>query len=218
MEMEIAILLYDGLTALDAIGPYEVLNQLPDAEIRFVAAQKGVVKSDGALSLVADFELGELSAPQIVVVPGGFGTFAAMQNQQILAWLQTASQTALFTTSVCTGSLILAAAGLLNGLKATCHWHYLENLQFFGAQPTAERIVEQNKIITAAGVSSGVDMALRLVQILAGDATAQAVQLAIEYDPAPPFNTGSPKSAPPELVKSVAAAMNARATVFTAKS
>jgi transcriptional regulator GlxA family with amidase domain len=215
--MEIAILLYNGLTVLDAVGPYEVLAQLPNVDIRFVARQKGAVRSDGAMSVIADYDFDEVTAPNIIVVPGGFGTLAAMSDLPTRAWLQKVHQTSLYTTSVCSGSLILAAAGLLKGLKATCHWNYLERLKQFGAEPTAERVVAQNKIITAAGVSAGIDMALRLIQTIAGDDAAKAAQLVIEYDPEPPFQTGSPKAAKPEMVEAVSNNMSKRAVEWALK-
>lgn len=201
--MQIAILLFDGFTALDAIGPYEVLSRLPGAEVLFVAAEPGSKRTDtGALALSADRALGEVPQPDIVVVPGGRGTRDQPHNE-LLAWIQQAHQTSRWTTSVCTGALLLGAAGVLDGLRATTHWLFFDQLREFGAEPTLERVVEQGKVITAAGVSSGIDMALRLVQLIAGDEVAQAVQLSIEYDPQPPLDAGSPAKAPQPIVELV---------------
>jgi transcriptional regulator GlxA family with amidase domain len=201
--MQIAIPLFDRLTALDAIGPYEVLSRLPGAEVLFVAAEPGSKRTDtGALGLSADRALSEVPRPDIVVVPGGRGT-RDQPHDELLAWIQQAHETSRWTTSVCTGALLLGAAGILQGLRATTHWLFFDRLREFGAEPTLERVVEQGKVITAAGVSSGIDMALRLVQLIAGDEVAQAVQLSIEYDPQPPLDAGSPAKAPQPIVELV---------------
>lgn len=205
--MQTAILLYDGITALDAVGPYEVLSRLPGNEVRFVAAEPGPkATEDGMLSLVADHSLEETHSPEIMVVPGGFGNRRLLEDEQVLGWIREAHETSRWTTSVCTGSLLLGAAGILRGLRATSHWLSLDRMAEFGAEPTSERVVEQGKVITAAGVSSGIDMALRLVQKIAGDDAAQAIQLSIEYDPEPPFDAGSPAKAPKHIVDLVRAA------------
>ncbi|TMA36156.1 MAG: DJ-1/PfpI family protein [Deltaproteobacteria bacterium] len=202
--MRIAIFLYDGMTALDAIGPYDVLRQLPGAEVVFVGNTAGVKRTEEQpLGLVADRGLGEVPAADVLVVPGGFGQERVMREARTLEWLRTIHTTTQWTTSVCTGSLILAAAGLLRGLRATTHWAFLEQLREFGAEPVAERVVEQGKIITAAGVSAGIDMALRLVARVGGDDLARGIQLGIEYDPAPPFDAGSPRKAPAHVVQLV---------------
>lgn len=201
--MQIAIPLFERLTALDAIGPYEVLSRLPGAEVLFVAAEPGSKRTDtGALALSADWGLSEVPRPDIVVVPGGRGT-RDQPHDDLLAWIQQAHQTSRWTTSVCTGALLLGAAGILEGLRATTHWLFFDQLREFGAEPTLERVVEQGKVLTAAGVSSGIDMALRLVQLMAGDEVAQAVQLSIEYDPQPPLDAGSPAKAPQLIVELV---------------
>lgn len=206
--MKIAILLYDDMTALDAIGPYEVLSRLPDADVRFAAENKGLVRTDtGFLRLSADHELSEVSRAEILLVPGGPGDGRVQQNERILDWLRMLHEKTRFTTSVCTGSLILGAAGLLQGLRATTHWTRMEKLRGFGAEPTSERVVEQGRIVTSAGVSSGIDMALRLVQKISGDDFAQGVQLGIEYDPQPPFDSGSPEKAPRHVVDLVRSVM-----------
>jgi putative intracellular protease/amidase len=200
--MDIAILLYQRLTALDAIGPYEVLSRLPDAHVKFVASEAGpVVTDNGMLTLVARHALEEVERADIVLVPGGPGEVAARAGEPVLEWLRKVDQTSTWTTSVCTGSLILAAAGLLAGKRATSHWLALEQLGRLGARAVSERAVFDGKIVTAAGVSAGIDMALALAARIAGDAVAQAIQLGIEYDPQPPFDAGSPEKAPPEVVE-----------------
>jgi putative intracellular protease/amidase len=206
--MQIAILLFDDFTALDAVGPYEVLSRLPDADTRFVAVSPGPITTDTkTLSLVAERSLSDMQAPEILVVPGGFGTRALLDDETVLDWIRSAHETTRWTTSVCTGSLLLGAAGILRGLKATTHWAVLERLAEFGAEPTSERVVEEGKIITAAGVSSGIDMALRLASHVAGEEVAKAIQLGIEYDPEPPFDAGSPETAPSHLVEGIRAAV-----------
>ena len=199
--MDIAIPIFEGITALDAIGPYEVLSRLPGARVRFVALTPGPVRTDNRqLALLADEPLSAVPRPEIVVVPGGFGARALMTSAPMLDWIRTAHETSRWTTSVCTGSLLLGAAGLLRGLEATCHWASLEQLAALGARPSSERVVERGKIITAAGVSSGIDMALTLAARVAGEEVAQGIQLSIEYDPRPPFRAGSPETAPPHIV------------------
>ena len=199
--MRIVIFLYDGMTALDAIGPYDVLRQLPGAEVVFVGDTAGVKRTEAQpLGLVADRALADVTRADILVVPGGLGQERVMREPATLAWIRRIHETTTWTTSVCTGSLILAAAGLLRGLRATTHWAVLDELRQFGATPVSERVVEQGKIITAAGVSAGIDMALQLVARIAGDDVARGVQLGIEYDPAPPFDTGSPQKAPAYIV------------------
>ncbi|MER5467264.1 DJ-1/PfpI family protein [Streptomyces sp. NPDC002685] len=200
--MQIAIVLYDRFTALDAVGPYETLGRLPDADTVFVAERTGPVRSDtGRLALTADRSLAEVPNPDIVVVPGGPGQSEQMDNRVLLDWLRAADGTSVWTTSVCTGSLLLAAAGLLDGRRATSHWLALDQLERFGAEPTAERVVFDGKYVTAAGVSSGIDMGLTLLGRIAGDEHAQAVQLLTEYDPQPPYDAGSPEKAPAHLVE-----------------
>jgi transcriptional regulator GlxA family with amidase domain len=199
--MDTAILLYDGFTALDAIGPYEVLSRLPGGGVTFVAAEAGPVRTDNSMLTVhAERSLAEVRAPEIVLVPGGPGEVAERAGGPALDWLRAAHETSTWTTSVCTGSLILAAAGLLDGKRATGHWLAMEKLGELGAQPVSERFVIEGKIVTAAGVSAGIDMALALVAQIAGEQVAQAIQLGIEYDPQPPFDAGAPHKAPAEIV------------------
>jgi putative intracellular protease/amidase len=200
--MEIAIPIYDRFTALDAVGPYEVLSRLPDARVAFIAKEAGTYKTDnGMLSIVAEATLDDMPRPEVVMVPGGMGTRALMSDEPTLDWIRTAHETSMYTTSVCTGSLLLGAAGVLDGLDATTHWLELETLDKLGACSVSKRVVEQGKVITAAGVSSGIDMALLLASRIAGDEFAQGIQLLIEYDPQPPFDAGSRDKAPPETVQ-----------------
>ncbi|MET9607708.1 DJ-1/PfpI family protein [Streptomyces sp. NPDC006512] len=205
--MQIAVLLYDRFTALDAIGPFDTLGRLDGAETVFVSERPGPVRTDnGALALVADRSLGEVTRPDIVVVPGGPHPELEMKNPAVLDWLREVDATTTWTTSVCTGSLLLAAAGLLDGRKAAGHWLYLDQLVPFGARPTGERVVYDGKYVTAAGVSSGIDMGLGLLGRIAGDTYAQTVQLMCEYDPQPPYDAGSPEKAPAEIVARLRAA------------
>src|SRR5919201_3561663 len=191
--MDIAIPIYDRFTALDAVGPYEVLSRLPEANVRFIAAEPGPYKTEnGMLTIVAEARLEQVASPDVIVVPGGLGTRALLADEPTLAWIRTAHETSSWTTSVCTGSLLLAAAGVLDGLEATTHWLELDLLPRLGAKPRQQRGGEQGKGITAAGGSSGIDMALVLVSRIAGEEYAKTVQLLIEYDPQPPFDAGSP--------------------------
>jgi putative intracellular protease/amidase len=202
----IAIPLFPRFTALDGIGPYEVLQRIPDFDVTFIGHDRGVVRSDNAmLGIEIDATFEEMPTPDVVVFPGGQGTRALMSDERVHDWLRTAHETTTFTTSVCTGSLVLAAAGLLEGLTATTHWGALDVLSDYGATPTGDRVVEHldRRIITAAGVSSGIDMALRLVELLVDRTAAEASQLMIEYDPQPPFDAGSTAKASPEVVARV---------------
>ena len=192
--MQIAIPLVPRFTALDGIGPYEVLQRIPGFDITFVGHERGVVRSEnGFLGIQVDATFEELPRPDVVVFPGGVGTRPLMQDERVLDWVRTAHETTVYTTSVCTGSLVLAAAGLLDGLTATTHWSVLTMLEECGAVPTTDRVVEHldRRIITAAGVSSGIDMALRLTELLVDRTAAEACQLMIEYDPQPPFDAGA---------------------------
>ena len=198
--MRIAIPLYPRMTALDAVGPYEVLARVPGARITFVGHAPGEIRADKRLGLMVDAVFEDLPDPDVVLVPGGPGQSDLMEDQRLLGWLRHADAASTWTTSVCTGSLLLAAAGLLEGRRATSHWLALEQLRAYGAKPVAERWVEDGKVITAAGVSAGIDMALELASRLAGPEVAQAIQLGIEYDPQPPFDAGSPSKAPQATV------------------
>lgn len=205
--MKIAFFLYENLTALDAIGPYEVLSRLPDTTVQFVAETKGLVKTGRkSLSLSADFSIDEITDADVLVVPRGPGDIEARKNAKILEWIRAIDSTTQYSVSVCTGSLILGAAGLLDGLRATSHWTVLDELKSYGANPTLQRVVDEGHITTAAGVSAGIDMGLYLLRKMAGDDLAMAVQLGIEYDPQPPFDVGSPDKASERIVQMVKAA------------
>ncbi|MET8986370.1 DJ-1/PfpI family protein [Nonomuraea wenchangensis] len=198
--MHVAIPLYPRFTALDAVGPYTVLAFAPGWRVTFVAAQPGPVTDDrGALSLAATASYDDVPDPDVIVVPGGPGTFDVLADEALLGWIRRAHGRTSWTTSVCSGSLLLGAAGLLDGLRATTHWAALELLRQYGAEPVSERTVVQGKVVTAAGVSAGIDMALTLLARAEDEETAQTVQLAIEYDPRPPFDAGSPRTAPAGL-------------------
>lgn len=195
LGVEIAIALFPRVTALDAIGPYEVLQRLPGATVTFVGDVLGTVRTEnGFLGLTVDATYADVRAPDVVVVPGGVGTRALLEpGTPIIDWLTAVHPITRFTTSVCTGALVLAAAGLLTGLEATTHWSTYDTLADLGATPTGDRVVEHldQRLITAAGVSSGIDMALRLSELLVDADAARAMQLMIEYDPQPPFDAGS---------------------------
>ena len=202
--MDVVILLFDRFTALDAVGPYEVLRNLPGAKVTFVAKSAGPVRTDsGALAITADAAIADVTSADVLVVPGGPGQEQAMLDEEITSWIRLIDGTTQWTTSVCTGSLVLAAAGLLDGLEATSHWLAADRLKDHGATPTLMRVVEQGKVITAAGVSAGIDMGLRLAARIAGDDVAQMIQLGIEYDPQPPFDAGSPEKAPAHIVEAM---------------
>ncbi|HEX8066047.1 MAG TPA: DJ-1/PfpI family protein [Thermoleophilaceae bacterium] len=198
--MQVAVPIFEALTALDAVGPYEVLNRPPGWDVVFVAAELGPKRTDdGALSLVADATLADVPRPDAIVVPGGAGTRSQRQDD-LVEWIRSAHEHTSWTASVCTGALLLGRAGVLEGRRATTHWAFLDSLATYGAEPVSERVVEDGRVVTAAGVSAGIDMGLRLVQRELGDDMAQAIQLSIEYDPAPPLDAGSPAKAPQSIV------------------
>ena len=200
--LEVVIYLYPGMTALDAVGTYEALRGLANVKIRFVAKERGLVRMDSQmLSLNADQAIREIDKADILVLPGGLTTPAQLQDKELLAWVRQIHEKSKWTTSVCSGSLILGAAGLLKGLDATSHWLALDALKMFGAKPTKQRVVRQGKIITAAGVSAGIDMALTLVALESGEENAKAIQLTMEYDPQPPFDSGSVAKATPATIE-----------------
>jgi transcriptional regulator GlxA family with amidase domain len=204
--MQIAILLHDRFTALDAVGPYEILSRIPGAEVIFTAVRPGPVRTDmTSLALTADAALGEVTAPDIVLIPGGPGTADFIADEPTLDWIRGVDATTTWTTSVCSGSLLLAAAGLLTGRRATSHWICLDHLPAFGAVPATDRVVIDGKYATAAGVSAGIDLALDLTGRIAGDEIAEAIQLVVEYDPQPPYATGSTAKAPAALVDALRA-------------
>ena len=202
--MQIAALVFDAITPLDIVGPIEVLARLPGAEIVIVGKQRGPVRDPRThWTLTAEASIAEVPRPDVLVLPGGAGVRPLCAEEPILEWLRLAHGTTSWTTSVCTGSLLLGAAGLLRGLTATTHWASRELLEQFGARYVEERVVQQGKIITSAGVSSGIDMALTLVAKMAGDDVAKGIQLSIEYDPQPPFNCGAPSKAEPAVLDRV---------------
>ena len=204
--MDIAILLYPRFTALDAVGPYEVLSRLPGAKVTFVAEHAGPQRTDTTqLAILADATIEQLPHPDIVLVPGGPGQTALMEDGPVHEWLRAADATSTWTASVCTGTLILAAAGVLEGKRATSNWQALEELGSLGAEVVPERVVFDGKFVTSAGVTAGIDMALSLAARIAGEQVAQAIQLGLEYDPQPPFDAGSPEKAPAEIVEAVRA-------------
>jgi transcriptional regulator GlxA family with amidase domain len=209
MPTKVAILIFDKLAVQDMVGPYEVMRNVPDWEVELVAKRRGEVRAEGGLGLLADATLEETVAADVVLVPGGAGNRPLLEDEEVLEWLRAIDSTSRWTTSVCTGSLVLGAAGLLEGKRATGNWLYLEPLRDYGADPVGGRYVEDGKIVTAAGVTAGIDMALHLVATDVAPEVAQAIQLGLEYDPDPPFDSGSPEKAAPEiveLVRTVAAA------------
>lgn len=209
--MRIAVPIFNGFTALDAIGPYDVLSRMPGAEVVFCADEAGPKRTEsGMVAVTADASLDEIPRPDVIVVPGGVGNRAHLDpDNPYIRWIADAHPHTQWTTSVCTGSLMLAAAGVIGGVDATTHWAARDTLAELGANPVAERVVERGKVMTAAGVSSGIDMALVLVGRMTHEMVAQAIQLGIEYDPDPPHDTGSPEKAPPELVELVMTALKA---------
>lgn len=201
--MQIIFLFYDGMTALDAIGPHEILCRVPGVSVKRVAKSIGKVSTDSGITLNADYAISDVLHADILLVPGAGNATTLREYPEILNWVRLMHTQTTWTTSVCTGSLILGSAGILSGVKATTHWAALDRLKTWGADPIQERIVESGKIITAAGVSAGLDMALRLTAKIAGERIAQTLQLGIEYDPEPPYDTGSPQKADPELLESL---------------
>jgi transcriptional regulator GlxA family with amidase domain len=201
MTLSIALLLYDRFTMLDAVGPAEVLTLLPDVELKVVAASPGVVWPDNrAMPFVAPFGIVDIASADILLVPGGTGTGDHLGNTALLDWIRQVHATSRFTLSVCTGSLLLGAAGLLAGQPACTHWAAHDALAGLGAVPQTGRWAQAGRIFTAAGVSAGIDLALHVAGLIAGAETAQAIQLAIEYDPQPPYDSGAIEKAPPGLV------------------
>jgi transcriptional regulator GlxA family with amidase domain len=205
--MQIAIGLYPEFTSLDAIGPYQVLTQVPGVEVVLCAAQTGRLSDDNdLLHLDVEHTFDEIARPDVLLVPGGFITRKlARERDPIVDWIAAAHQHTTYTTSVCTGALLLGAAGILAGLDATTHWYAYDELAGYGARPTEQRVVQQGKVWTAAGVSAGIDLALTLVAEVWGPEVSQAIQLGIEYDPQPPFDSGAPSKADPDILALVRA-------------
>ncbi len=194
--MKVAALLFDKLTLLDIVGPTEVVSWIPDVEILWVGKEKGPVKAvPTGLSVTVEHTLDDVSSADILMIPGGPGVRQLLQDEAHLNWIRQIHETTTWTTSICTGSLLLGAAGLLTGLTATTHWNAVQMLATFGATYSEDRVIPQGKIVTSAGVSSGIDMALWLMGQLVGDDAAKAAQLCIEYDPQPPYNAGAPSKA-----------------------
>jgi putative intracellular protease/amidase len=208
---QIAIVTYPGFTALDFIGPYEVLRWLPDTEVRFVWHEPGPITADsGVLVIGATHSFAETPSPDVILVPGGMTTIEHSRDETLLAWVRRAHQSATWTASVCSGSVILAAAGLLDGRRATSHWAALPVLKTLGANPVGnERVVHEGDIVTSAGVSAGIDLALWLAGQIGGDERAKAIQLSMEYDPQPPFDSGHMSKASAKT-KAAATALMAR--------
>lgn len=190
--MNITFLFYDGMTTLDIIGPHEVLAHMPGVTLQRVAKRVGRVRAGFGLELTAEYALSQITHTDILVIPGASSATSFSHEPEILNWIKAIHETTQWTTSVCTGSLILGAAGLLQGKKATSHWAVLDRLPRWGAIAVSERVVQEGKIMTAAGVSAGIDMALLLVDKVAGRELAETLQLGIEYNPKPPFDAGSP--------------------------
>ena len=198
--MEIAVLIYDDVNALDVVGPCEVLSKVPGTIIKYVSKEPGPKSTDVGIKLIADYSLEQVQQPDILLVPGGQGIKSLTVDKQIINWIKNCHAKTTWTVSVCTGALLLGAAGILKGLKATTHWMCLSSLSNFGAEPQKERVVIDGKVVTSAGVSAGIDMALILAGLIAGETTAKVIQLAVEYDPDPPFDSGSPDKATKEIV------------------
>lgn len=209
--MQLVFLFYDGMTALDAVGPHEILCRLPGVTTKRAAKLSGKIATDSGLILDAEYTISDISHADILLIPGAGNATTLRKFPEILDWIRYIHSKTRWTTSVCTGSLILGAAGVLSGVKATTHWAAMNRLSKWGAEPVHERIVESGKIITAAGVSAGIDMALTLAAKISGEQVAKALQLGIEYDPEPPFDTGSPEKADPKLLESL---RNTMVTLF----
>jgi putative intracellular protease/amidase len=191
-ELNIVILIFDGLTALDAVGPFEVLAKVPGAKIQFAGLEKGPITCRGGLKLYAEYSIEEITETDILLIPGGKGINNLLTNEVVLNWVRMLHNNTKYTVSVCTGALLLAAAGILKGVKATTYWNSADKLKSYGVEFVKSRYVVEGKIVTSAGVSAGIDMSLKLVAMLNGEPVAKIIQLAIEYDPAPPFDAGSP--------------------------
>ena len=207
---QIGLLLFPNLTHLDLTGPYEVFARVRDADVHLVWKTLDPVRADSGLRLLPSQTLHECPALDVVCVPGGPGVDDLLSDREILTWLTASAREARFVVSVCTGSLLLGAAGLLDGRTASCHWASRHMLTSFGAKPSDERVVMDGNLVTGGGVTAGIDVALRVVAELAGQRAAEAIQLAMEYDPQPPFAAGSPRTADPRLVAQVQDAMRAR--------
>lgn len=203
--LNIVFLFYEGMTALDAVGPHEVLSRLPNVVVQHVALKKGLIKTFSKLVIEAEYDFQEIVRADVLLIPGAGNATSLQKYPALLEWIRAIHQTTTWTTSVCTGSLILAAAGILTGKHATTHWAAMDRLGSLGAIPVHERVVEDGKIMTGAGVSAGLDMALLLAAKIAGERVAQTLELGLEYDPHPPFNSGSPQKADKDIYDSLKA-------------
>lgn len=201
----IGMLIFPRMTQLDLTGPYEVLARLPDTAVDLVARTLDPVKTDRGLQIVPTVTFADCPPLDVIMVPGGPGQQDLMENETVLEFLRKQAASAKYITSVCTGSLVLGAAGLLKGRRATCHWAAIDHLKLLGAIPVRERVVADGNIVTGAGVASGIDFALKLAAILEGEQVAREIQLQIEYDPDPPFDSGSPKTASPAMLEALTA-------------
>lgn len=203
MTLRIGMLVFPELTQLDLTGPFELFHRAPEAEVHLVWKDSKPVRAQGGLSLLPTTTLRDCPPLDVVFVPGGFGHVELTNDDEVLTFLSTQAGAARYVTSVCTGSLLLGAAGLLQGYEATTHWAYMDLLPAFGARPVRRRVVQDRNRITAGGVTSGIDFGLRVVAELAGERVAQAIQLGLEYDPEPPYRCGHPDVAEATLVRSV---------------
>jgi transcriptional regulator GlxA family with amidase domain len=198
--LTIAILLFENYTALDIIGPYEILSKLPGTRILLVGTEKKEYKDMYGLRIIADNSFNEISHADVLLIPGGFGIDNLIKDQAVIEWIKKIDITSQWTVAVCSGSILLAAAGLLNGKNCTTHWRRKQQLREYNVNVKDERYVQDGKFVTSAGVSAGIDMALYLVSKIAGDQLAKMIQLGIEYDPHPPFDCGSPQKISTELL------------------
>jgi transcriptional regulator GlxA family with amidase domain len=202
-QLKIAILLFDGFTSLDVVGPYEVLSRIPNSKIFMVGCETRLYSDDKRLKISVDYLMSDIVNPDILVIPGGFGIDSILDDQEILQWIQQAHLTSKWTISICSGALLIGAAGLLKDKRATTHWNRKDQLSKYCATVVDDRYVLDGKILTSAGVSAGIDMSLYLLSLIVNDNFAKAIQLAIEYDPKPPFDSGSPLKAPKEIVERI---------------
>ena len=206
--MEISLFIFDRMTPLDAIGPLEIISRVPGADVKIVGKAPGPVRAGPGLGLIADHGIADVPSPDILLIPGGPDMSHVTSDEAVLDWIRGAHETTTWTTSVCTGALVLGAAGVLEGKRATTHWSARDQLAAYGATPVAERVVFDGKIVTGAGVSAGIDMALTLLGRVAGDEHAQFVQLMTEYDPQPPYRSGSLETAPEAVLERVKSLMS----------
>lgn len=218
MTLHIGLLLYPGLTQLDLTGPFEVLHRIPNAEVHLVWKNLDIVEADSGLGLRPNMRLGECPPLDVVMVPGGFGQMALMEDAEVIGFLRRHGEAARWVTSVCTGALLLGAAGLLRGYEATTHWRFMELLPAFGAIPREKRVVIDRNRMTGGGVTAGIDFGLRLVAELTDEVTAKCVQLGLEYDPEPPYRSGHPRVADARIVARVTAELDGRVAERTAQA